>query len=1218
MPAFGDQGLVWELRVHGVGNTPPSSVLETAGEPDADVDEPPRMRRVAGGVVTGFFRREDGLAADNVVVEAYSWGRLTVGAKRGNLIADLRRAGWTLLLPFALVNAALWARPRIPYDPDERGITAVTGWLVRVVALGLTCTLVLAVSGVSMDVIAWQCRGDPCGGPRWISDLLHQPFFTDGARRTLAGAAVPVLLIVVFYWLAGSSSQYEAISSRHVDAVQGDDRTRTRLEHPHFWRGSVQVRALRLVHAGAGAAVAAHALAGCVWVSRKDPPWVSQVAIAASVVAFCAILIALVALHLPAIRVRGSSRATGVTSMALAAPLMLGAFALAMAAVAAWNVTSKPSASGTGPPFPTMPGLDGTIRVTYLFMFAVLLALMVLSAWQADRAGQLDRGADSAIWSGLAAPVFAGAAWVVAMIYSVTALFGTQQLMAGPPSSGQPEFAVMMQWSAVGLLAGVGITVLAAPVAVLRLLRVRRAETRELRRGVDRQNWHAYERAAQVGAARGLHRFMGYDALHEVGWLGIMQLTVVAGGAAVAVGRNIGFRTPQRHDLWGVLSFTVPDKPPDLPLTLGGLLATAILIALIALGFAAHRHPFVLRTLGIVWDIVTFWPRGAHPFAPPCYAEQAVPQLITRIEGLPDSPLILAGHSQGSVLCAATVAQLTPQRRGRTYLLTFGTQLTRLYGRAFPAFFALEGRLRLATLLGGTASSEPPWAAVRWRSLYRDTDFLGWPIAATRHRHDPVSTDESDDLARIVDLAVLDPPELDAGTGRGLTPTPGEIADPPIHAHSDYPLTPEYLNVRRAAAERLLQPPHSAAGHGSGTQPAYAGNGPSSDTKRLRTNPAPHHDRTGRGVIVLTGVCALILASLLPLLPASSTEEPATTPPVPSIGDPQPTISTTSPAAPTPPEQSIPPLARSADQPALAATVPLGGNLGGVAVAPDGMVAYIAHIDAKSIAILDTTRQVLTREIPLPERPRTVTFSPDGSNAYITLYGPQGDPVKGTAVGDSLVTVDTKTGFISPPINFGGNAYSAAVTPDGSRVFVADHDFAALTIIEAATGSVKKLDVAPNPHWVAFLNNGEKGYVADHESNVVQVIDPRRETAGTKISVGLSPHSLAVSPDQQQVYVTNYDADTVTVIDTVNDRVVGSPIRVGHRPQAVAFAPDGDHAYVANNQSDSVSVINTATRKVTSVLSVGVSPTAIAVAPHGRFAYISNLRSGTVSVLALA
>jgi hypothetical protein len=194
-----------------------------------------------------------------------------------------------------------------------------------------------------------------------------------------------------------------------------------------------------------------------------------------------------------------------------------------------------------------------------------------------------------------------------------------------------------------------------------------------------------------------------------------------------------------------------------------------------------------------------------------------VPQLVTRIEGLPDRPLLLAGHSQGSILCAATVAQLSQPRRREVFLLTFGTQLTRLYGRAFPAFFARTGRYRLATLLGGHPANQPAWSHTRWRSLYRNTDILGWPISATHDARDPHTDSDADDLGRVVDVRVQDPIGLNPITASGLEPVPGEITDPVIFGHSDYPLSPEYATIRTAAAARLLRPDAGAQVDGSST-----------------------------------------------------------------------------------------------------------------------------------------------------------------------------------------------------------------------------------------------------------------------------------------------------------------------------------------------------------------------------------------------------------------
>jgi len=298
--------------------------------------------------------------------------------------------------------------------------------------------------------------------------------------------------------------------------------------------------------------------------------------------------------------------------------------------------------------------------------------------------------------------------------------------------------------------------------------------------------------------------------------------------------------------------------------------------------------------------------------------------------------------------------------------------------------------------------------------------------------------------------------------------------------------------------------------------------------------------------------------------------------------------------------------------------VSVGGPVGGVAVSPDGRAAYVAAIEAKQILILDVASQTVASRISLPARPRTVTVSPDGFRLYITLFAPGGNPLQSTAKGKSVVWIDLLTRRMSPVRDVGENIYGAAVAPDGSRVFCADHNSASLAVLDVTSGNVTAVHVAPNPHGVALTSDGRKGYAAAHESNAVQVIDARSLTAGRKIPVGKSPHSVAVSPDDSIVYVTNYDADTLSVIDTKTDSVVGKPIQVGANPQAVSFTPDGTRAFVVNNTSDSVSVVDTRKHRVIDTVLVGDSPTSIAVTPDGTLAYVSNFRSGTVSVISIS
>ncbi|MEU6942076.1 hypothetical protein ABZ943_36250, partial [Streptomyces rubiginosohelvolus] len=189
----------------------------------------------------------------------------------------------------------------------------------------------------------------------------------------------------------------------------------------------------------------------------------------------------------------------------------------------------------------------------------------------------------------------------------------------------------------------------------------------------------------------------------------------------------------------------------------------------VAGGRRAYKDASARRTIGILWDVGTFWPRAAHPFAPPCYAERAVPDLASRMSAwtstTPRGRLVISGHSQGSVLAASAVWQLPDATRPRVALLTYGSPLERLYGRWFPAYFGP------GPLLGLHRSVHC------WRNLWRATDPIGGPV---RIGADP-----------------------DPGVDRGPLRDPlaygrtTELPLPePILGHSDYQADPAFADAR--------------------------------------------------------------------------------------------------------------------------------------------------------------------------------------------------------------------------------------------------------------------------------------------------------------------------------------------------------------------------------------------------------------------------------------
>ena len=136
--------------------------------------------------------------------------------------------------------------------------------------------------------------------------------------------------------------------------------------------------------------------------------------------------------------------------------------------------------------------------------------------------------------------------------------------------------------------------------------------------------------------------------------------------------------------------------------------ATAILVAVAvaaAAAVAAHAASSSERPLGVFWDVVAFFPRAGHPFAPPCFGERAVPELSARAKSWVGDPaarkpraVILTAHSMGSTIAAATVlamrgekvetGRVAGQQLGdRLAVLSYGSQLRAYFSRFFPSVF---------------------------------------------------------------------------------------------------------------------------------------------------------------------------------------------------------------------------------------------------------------------------------------------------------------------------------------------------------------------------------------------------------------------------------------------------------------------------------------------------------------------------------------------------
>ena len=373
-------------------------------------------------------------------------------------------------------------------------------------------------------------------------------------------------------------------------------------------------------------------------------------------------------------------------------------------------------------------------------------------------------------WHGCAPAVIAGFGWMMAVAYCAGLLYWVSERLAGPAGASGVTPPLAVFWAGLACVVGL-LTLLALLVRAAVLLHgLRRAEYAGLT-AAGGLSAHDRRRCRDVSTYRALHRLVGEHAVRLIGgYAAGSAVLITLCCAATLSGHRPGPLSPG----WQLAVHWAAE--------LGDAVLGWLPVVTSALGWLVYRTDSVRRSVGVIWDVCTFWPRAAHPLAPPSYAERAVPELQTRVAGLlalpPHHPdrmdgVILSGHSQGTVICAAMLLQMPHRWRRRTWFFSYGCQLTRLYGRVFPSYFGPE---RLRTLARAVTW---PDGHVAWTNFWRDTDPLGWQVSAGQR-----------------DVSVTDP--------EALHPAGGEVADPPIRSHSGYPDAVEFTR-ERAVVARLLR-----------------------------------------------------------------------------------------------------------------------------------------------------------------------------------------------------------------------------------------------------------------------------------------------------------------------------------------------------------------------------------------------------------------------------
>jgi len=246
-----------------------------------------------------------------------------------------------------------------------------------------------------------------------------------------------------------------------------------------------------------------------------------------------------------------------------------------------------------------------------------------------------------------------------------------------------------------------------------------------------------------------------------------------------------------------------------------------------------------------------------------------------------------------------------------------------------------------------------------------------------------------------------------------------------------------------------------------------------------------------------------------------------------------------------------------------------------------GPFAYITNSGDNTVSVIDTATNKVTAMIPVGSHPMGVAVTLDGKRVYVTNHE-VGNPSNNT-----FLIIDTATNKITDAVPVGEVPFGVAVTLDGKNVYVTNLDDKTVSVIDTATNTViATIPVGDDPRGIAVSPDGKKVYVIDDGG--ISIIDTATNTVTATVDVESYFYGIVVNPTGTKVYVAGGNG-FVSVIDTATNKVTAT-IPVGNSPSGVAVTPDGSKVYVANLLSDNVSVIDTSTNKVTATMNVGRGP----------------------------
>ncbi|MGQ0714368.1 MAG: bifunctional YncE family protein/alkaline phosphatase family protein [Gemmatimonadaceae bacterium] len=271
------------------------------------------------------------------------------------------------------------------------------------------------------------------------------------------------------------------------------------------------------------------------------------------------------------------------------------------------------------------------------------------------------------------------------------------------------------------------------------------------------------------------------------------------------------------------------------------------------------------------------------------------------------------------------------------------------------------------------------------------------------------------------------------------------------------------------------------------------------------------------------------------------------------------------------------------------------------------------------------------RSVDVGSMPLAMTMAPDGRHVVLLLNGwrEQGVQVLDRATGAVVQTVPQAAAFIGLAFSPRANALFVS---GGNQDVIYGYDWSqGRATLRDSVILARKTDPRRSgtryPAGLALSPDGTRLYVAENLADSLAVIDLGVGHVVERHATERYPYGVAVDPNGD-VFVSAWGGHTVSVF-TPNDRGGlddAGRVRVGRHPSALALNADGSRLFVASGSTDRIAVVDTRARRLVKHLddpppegpAEGSTPNALTLSADGKRLFVAEADANAIAIFDLS